>query len=203
MNKMASIAITTALAATALGASASAASAYAWVPPSTAFTGTNVGSHSFNVGGLTVGCSGKTLTGTTPASGAQVRGRPAYSGCQMTIAGLNFPVLITLNSDWGITVTGGTGPFTGRVSILAPPSGHAVTIEAPSINCLLYFDAAGNGSLSSVTITNTSSPTAVDHSYNLTGITYTSNSMCPGVPASGTNASYIGTERVPGITVTN
>lgn len=203
MNTMTRIATAAALAAVGMGASASIASAYTLDPPSTSFTGTNsgLGNHIFTAGGAPVSCSSASFAGATPASGPTASFKATYTGCTLTLGGIPLSATVTTNSNWDLTVTGGTGPWTGDVSITSG-SPHAVVIRVPAVGCELYVDAANNGTLSQVTGTNTT-PTGVRLVANVVNISYTQNGSCLGVPASGSNATYTGSVQINGVTITN
>lgn len=179
-----------------LAASASWASAYSY---STHFTGTNVGTHVMTAGGAPVSCAGASYSGNSPVSGATVQFRPTYSGCTATLAGIPFSATITAASDWTATPLTGTGPFTGSISVLAPPTGNALTIAVPAIGCAVYVNAQ---TLSTLTMTN-AAPTNVRINASVTNISYTQNGSCPGVPASGTTATYTGVVDIPNVTINN
>lgn len=197
MKKITRIAGLAAFAVVGLAASASGASAYSY---STHFTGTNVGAHVMTASGVPVSCSGASYSGNSPVSGATVQFHPTYSGCTATLAGVPFSATITAASDWAATPLAGVGPFTGSISILAAPSGNALTIAVPAVGCAVYANAQ---TLSTLTMTNVA-PTNVRISANVSNISYTQNGMCPGIPATGgTTASYTGIVEIPNVTINN
>jgi hypothetical protein len=208
MNLISKIATAGAVAAMGLGLGAAGASANITldydnaIAPGGQFTGTQTTQNVFTAGGSSVECDGATFTGNVSNSSTNtIPFHAEYSGCTVDFGLFTAGATVVTNSDWDLTATSGSAgtSVTADANIFAPASGPAVTITVAGI-CTISI--AAQGPLSHVVATNVASPTGVDIDATVSGIAFTSSGLCPGVPASGTNATYVGGVNIPGITMT-
>lgn len=204
MNLIKKIATAGAVAAMGLGLGAAGASANITVSPNPQpFVGEQVGINSFTAGDSTVECEEATFTGNTSNSSTNtIPFHADYAECTVDFGLFTAGAVVDTRSNWDLRATSGSAAtsVTADVNLLAPSGGGAaVTITVAGI-CTISIPAQSN--LSHVVATNVASPTGVDVDATVSGISYTSSGLCPGVPSSGSDGAYQGQVNIPGITMT-
>lgn len=177
--KLATTAVATAIALSAVPAGASAS--FLGGP---AFSATAGSAHVFSVPGWSFTCTSSVFNGTVAGSTTAVF-TPVYSGCTLKIGATSLAATVAVAGPWNLVQTRYTSPTAAADVVI--PAGSSVKVTVLGIPAC-HIDVAGPQTLSDVArITNVAGATDLS-APGVTGIVYTATS-CPGV-ASGSNLTY-------------
>lgn len=186
-SKVVGLALVVVLAAMAASAAAASAAEFNAAESPAKVNATNEGAHVFTAGIVgSISCKKATFTGqkfvVVPTK--EVTVTPTYSECTF----LGVPTVVNTNEcDYTFTEPTGTGPFTGKVDV-GCPTGKAIEFEA--LSCRVKVGAQTG--LGTVTYTNQTNGT-VKVAAKVSGITYTSEGACNGLPGVHSDGTYEGT----------
>ena len=166
----------------AVSATAASANEFHAAESPAAVDATNKGNHVFTAGVVgNISCETATFTGKEQAVPTkEVTVEPAYSNCVF------LGVKTTVNTN-GCTYKF-TEPAGGKVDVVCP-TGKQIEFEA--LGCRVKVGSQ-NG-LGTVSYTNIEAKTKVEVVANVTGITYTSEGLCNGLPGVHSDGVYEGT----------
>jgi hypothetical protein len=186
-SKVVGLALALALAVMAVSAAAASAAEFNAGQSPAKVNAVNEGNHVFEAGIVgSISCKKATFTGeefkVVPTT--EVTVTPAYSECTF----LGVPTVVNTNGcDYTFTQPTGTGPYTGQVDISCPTG---KTIEFEATGCRIRVGSQTG--LGTVTYTNQINGT-VKVAASVTGITYTSEGLCNGLPGTHSDGVYKGT----------
>jgi hypothetical protein len=186
-SKVVGLSLAVVLATMAVSAAAASAAEFNAAESPAKVNAINEGNHVFTAGIVgSISCKKATFTGeefkAVPTK--EVTVTPSYTEC--TFLGVS-TVVNTNGCDYTFTEPTGTGPFTGKVDV-GCPTGKSIEFEA--LSCRVKVGAQTG--LGTITYTNQINGT-VKVAAKVTGITYTSEGACNGLPGVHSDGVYEGT----------
>lgn len=168
------------------------------------FSGTSAGTPSpvqvFTIGtALRAECSVVTNTGTI-LTATTARVAMNYQNCRVRITGLWFNATVTACNPWIVTVTGWVTPGSVATGTLTLCNSTVITLSGSPCVVTVGSQVVGPAGVIARNTPVGGPYTGVRIEASATGISYTS-SGCPGVPTSGTNATYSGHKQETGVWV--